>query len=192
MPVNDIGGAVEFANFATVGIQQIEVLREPNSALYGSDALAGVVSMTTARGTTKLPLFTYAGDGGNFSTYHQEVTASGVATAVRLLWRLRTAGQPQQSAERFVPQCHVCRQLWMGPEPGERSPFHGASSFGFGGQPNAILLFGIPDDAAQKAQNTYYSGAWNNQATTKWHNEIRYGGLRLQFAVRRLCTDRYS
>src|SRR5271168_833776 len=62
VPVNDIGGAVEFANFATVGIQQIEVLREPNSALYGSDALAGVVSMTTARGTTRLPLFTAAGD----------------------------------------------------------------------------------------------------------------------------------
>src|SRR5260370_26157253 len=79
VPVNDIGGAVEFANFATTGVQQIEVLREPNSALYGSDALAGVVSMTTARGTTKLPLFTYAGDGGNFSTYHQEATASGVA-----------------------------------------------------------------------------------------------------------------
>jgi len=29
VPVNDIGGAVEFANFAAVGIQQIEVLREP-------------------------------------------------------------------------------------------------------------------------------------------------------------------
>ena len=28
VPVNDIGGAVEFANFTTVGIQQIEVLRE--------------------------------------------------------------------------------------------------------------------------------------------------------------------
>ncbi|HEY1994725.1 MAG TPA: TonB-dependent receptor plug domain-containing protein, partial [Edaphobacter sp.] len=61
VPVNDIGGAVDFSNFATVGVQQIEVLREPNSALYGSDALAGVVSMTTTRGTTKLPLFTYAG-----------------------------------------------------------------------------------------------------------------------------------
>src|SRR6202022_2892257 len=71
VPVNDIGGAVEFANFATTGIQQIEVLREPNSALYGSDALAGVVSMTTARGSTLLPLLTYAGDGGNFNSFRQ-------------------------------------------------------------------------------------------------------------------------
>jgi vitamin B12 transporter len=48
------------------------------------------------------------------------------------------------------------------------------------GQPNGILMYGIPDDAAQKTQNTYYSGSWNNQSTTKWHNEIRYGGLRLR------------
>jgi vitamin B12 transporter len=52
VPANAIGGGVEFANIATVGIDSIEVLREPNSALYGSDALAGVVSMRSARGTT--------------------------------------------------------------------------------------------------------------------------------------------
>jgi vitamin B12 transporter len=79
VPMNDIGGAVEFANLSTVAVQKIEVLREANSALYGSDALAGVVSMTTTRGTTRLPLFTVAGDGGNFDTYHEELTGSGVA-----------------------------------------------------------------------------------------------------------------
>src|SRR6202020_1862866 len=78
LPANAIAGGVEFATTATVGIQQIEVRREPNSALYGSDALAGVVSLTTARGTTRLPLLTYAGDGGNFGTYNQQVTGSGV------------------------------------------------------------------------------------------------------------------
>src|SRR5260370_29043673 len=41
VPVDDIGGAVEFANFATTGIQHIEVLQEPNRALYVSDAVAG-------------------------------------------------------------------------------------------------------------------------------------------------------
>src|ERR1700683_4562507 len=69
IPANAIGGAVEFANLASVGIQSVEVLREPNSALYGSDALAGVVSLTTAKGTTPLPLITYAGDAGTFVTY---------------------------------------------------------------------------------------------------------------------------
>jgi vitamin B12 transporter len=179
VPVNDIGGAVEFANFATVGIQQIEVLREPNSALYGSDALAGVVSMTTARGTTKLPLFTYAGDGGNFSTYHQEITGSGVARQFDYYGAFgRLDSRNNLPNDSFHNATYVGNLGW---DPNLANDLritvrHLSVS---AGQPNAILLFGIPDDAAQNAQNTYYSGAWNNQATAKWHNEIRYGGLRL-------------
>ena len=77
VPADDIGGAVEFANIDSVGIDKVEVLREPNSALYGSDALAGVVSLTTARGSTLLPLLTYSGDGGNFNSFRQVGTLSG-------------------------------------------------------------------------------------------------------------------
>jgi iron complex outermembrane receptor protein/vitamin B12 transporter len=180
VPVNDIGGAVEFANFATVGIQQIEVLREPNSALYGSDALAGVVSMTTARGTTKLPLFTYAGDGGNFSTYHNELTASGVARRFDYYGAYgRLDSRNNLPNDSFHNATYTGNFGWD-PNPANDLRFTVRHLSVSGGQPNAILLFGIPDDAAQKAQNTYYSGAWNNQATTKWHNEIRYGGLRLR------------
>jgi vitamin B12 transporter len=180
VPVNDIGGAVDFSNFVTVGVQQLEVLREPNSAIYGSDALAGVVSMTTTRGTTKLPLFTYAGDGGNFSTYHQEATASGVARqfdyygAFGLL-----ASSNNLPNDTFHNATYVGNFGWD-PNPANDLRFTVRHLSASAGQPNAILLYGIPDDAAQKAQNTYYSGAWNNQATEKWHNEIRYGGLRLR------------
>jgi vitamin B12 transporter len=180
VPVNDIGGAVDFANFATVGIERIEVLREPNSALYGSDALAGVVSLTTARGTTKLPLFTYAGDGGNFSTYHQEATASGVARQFDYYGAFgRMDSRNNLPNDAFHNATYVGNFGWD-PNPANDLRFTVRHLSVSGGQPNGILLYGIPDDAAQKAQNTYYSGAWNNQATSKWHNEIRYGGLRVR------------
>jgi iron complex outermembrane receptor protein/vitamin B12 transporter len=78
IPANDIGGFVEFANIASAAIARAEVLRGPNSVLYGSDALAGVVSLTTERGSTPEPLFTYLVDGGNFGTYHQEGSMGGV------------------------------------------------------------------------------------------------------------------
>jgi iron complex outermembrane receptor protein/vitamin B12 transporter len=180
VPVNDIGGAVEFANFATVGIQQIEVLREPNSALYGSDALAGVVSMTTARGTTKLPMLTYAGDGGNFSTYHQEATASGVARQFDYYGAFGRLDSHNNLPNDSFHNATYTGNFGWDPNPANDLRFTVRHLSVSGGQPNAILLYGIPDDAAQKAQNTYYSGAWNNQATAKWHNEIRYGGLRLR------------
>jgi vitamin B12 transporter len=180
VPMNDIGGAVDFAGIATVGIQKIEVLREPNSALYGSDALAGVVSLTTARGATRLPLFTYAGDGGNFSTFHQELTASGVARQFDYYGafaRLDTRNNLPNDA--FHNGTYTGNFGWA-PNSTNDLRFTVRHLDVSGGQPNSILLFGIPDDAASKAQNTYYSGAWNNQATVKWHNEIRYGGLRLR------------
>ncbi|MEI9978948.1 MAG: TonB-dependent receptor [Edaphobacter sp.] len=180
VPSNDIGGAVEFANIATTGIQKIEVLSEPNSALYGSDALSGVVSMTTARGTTKLPQFTYAGDGGNFSTYHQELTGSGALRQFDYYGafsRLDTRNNLPNDA--FHNGTYIGNFGWaLNPANDLRFIVHHLTVSG--GQPNAILFFGIPDNTAQKEQDTYYSASWNNQATTNWHNQIRYGGLRLR------------
>src|SRR5258708_6990882 len=77
VPADDIGGAVDFGVLATAGIDQIEVMRGPNSALYGSDGLAGVVSINTQRGTTPLPEVTYSIGGGNFGTHRQEGTLGG-------------------------------------------------------------------------------------------------------------------
>jgi iron complex outermembrane receptor protein/vitamin B12 transporter len=180
VPANQIGGGVEFANLASVGVQSIEVLREPNSALYGSDALAGVVSLTSVRGTTRLPLITYAGDGGNFGTYRNEVTA-GVAIhhfdAYSAFARIDTRNNIPNS--EFHNATSASNFGWT---PNLNNDFrftvrHIAVS---GGQPNAIALYGIPDDAQQKEQDNYYSAIWNNETTAKWHNQIRYGGLRLK------------
>ena len=77
VPASDIGGVVDLGVLALSGTDHIEVLRGPNSALHGADALAGVVSISTPRGTTPLPQVTYSADGGNFRTYRQEGTLAG-------------------------------------------------------------------------------------------------------------------
>ena len=55
VPANDIGGAFDFADLTTTGVDRVEVLRGSNSVLYGSDALAGVVNITTTRGHSLMP-----------------------------------------------------------------------------------------------------------------------------------------
>ncbi len=77
IPINDIGGDVDFSYLQADGFERVEFQRGPNSALYGSDALASVVSMTTQRGDTPLPLFSYGADGGTFGTYHQDGSVGG-------------------------------------------------------------------------------------------------------------------
>ena len=67
---NDIGRGAEFdfANLLTCGIERIEVLRGPQSSLWGSDALAGVVNVQTKQGEGPLNIeSTFS--GGRFDTY---------------------------------------------------------------------------------------------------------------------------
>jgi vitamin B12 transporter len=179
IPANAIGGAVEFANLASVGIQSVEVLREPNSALYGSDALAGVISLTTPKGMTSLPLITYAGDAGNFGTYRNEVTA-GMAYRQFDLYsafaRMDTGNSYPNS--EFHNATYAGNFGWT-PNSKNDLRFTVRHIIDSAGQPNSIALYGIADDGQEKEQDNYYGATWNNQTTNKWHNELRYGGLRL-------------
>jgi iron complex outermembrane receptor protein/vitamin B12 transporter len=178
IPANAIGGAVEFANLASTGIQSIEVLREPNSALFGSDALAAVVSITTPHGSTALPLISYTGDGGNFGTYRNEVTA-GVAYRHFDLYsafaRMETDNNLPNS--EFHNATYAGNFGWAANSKNDLR-FTVRHIIVSGGQPNAIALYGIADDGQQKEQDNYYGATWNNQVTDKWHNLLRYGGLR--------------
>ncbi len=179
VPANTIGGGVEFANLENVGFSSVEVLREPNSALYGSDALAGVVSLTSTRGRTPLPLLTYSGDAGNFGTYRNEITAGTVYRQFDLFSDFaRLDSRNDIPGSTFHNATYAGNFGWS---PNATNEFrftvrHLAES---GGQPNAIAFYGIADAAQAKEQDDYYSAVWNSQTTLQWHNQIRYGGLRL-------------
>src|SRR6266851_3408747 len=180
IPANDIGGAVDFVVLATAGIDQIEALRGPNSALYGSDALAGVVSMNTLRGITPLPQVTYSIDGGNFRSYRQEGILGGSYKQFDYFSdfaRFDTAnGIPGSS---FHNGTYAGNLGWT-PKPNAEFRVTVRRLATAAGEPNAIQLFGIPDDAGQKEQQTYIGATFQQQTTERWHNLLRYGALRLR------------
>lgn len=49
--VNDAGGGFEFANLTTDNVERIEIVKGPQSALYGSDAIGGVINIITRKGS---------------------------------------------------------------------------------------------------------------------------------------------
>ena len=181
VPADDIGGAVEFANIDAVGFDRVEVLREPNSALYGSDALAGVVSLTTARGNTLLPLLTYSGDGGNFNSFRQVGTLGGTFRHFDYYSALARSDTRNDFPNDAFHNLTYAGNFGWTPNTANDLRFTLRKINVAADQPNAILLYGIPDATTVKEQDSYYSGAWNNQTTEKWHNQIRYGGLRLHY-----------
>ena len=69
-------GAVDFSNLWLDNIERIEIVRGPQSTLYGSDAIGGVIQITTRRGEGKLH---GAGklEGGSDNTVNQQASAAG-------------------------------------------------------------------------------------------------------------------
>ena len=78
VPVNQPGGLVDFSDMALDDIDKIEVVHGAASALYGSDAMAGVIQIFTHRGTTRQPVLELEGDGGTFGTGHGSGQLSGL------------------------------------------------------------------------------------------------------------------
>ncbi len=60
-------------------IDRIEVLRGPQSTLYGSDAIGGVVNILTRRGGDSPFALTGTAEGGSFDTQHVNLAANGSA-----------------------------------------------------------------------------------------------------------------
>jgi outer membrane cobalamin receptor len=77
-PVNQPGGAVDFSNFTVDNIDKIEIVHGASSALYGSDAMAGVIQILTHRGTTETPQILLEADGGTFGSGHGAGQISGL------------------------------------------------------------------------------------------------------------------
>ncbi|MCE1225352.1 MAG: TonB-dependent receptor [Geobacteraceae bacterium] len=69
------GGSFDFANLTTDGIERIEILRGPQSTLYGSSAIAGVINIITKKGNGPLHGYVSA-EGGSFYTARESAGIS--------------------------------------------------------------------------------------------------------------------
>jgi outer membrane cobalamin receptor len=80
-PVNQPGGAVDFSNLTLNNVEKIEIVHGASSALYGSDAMDGVIQIFTRRGTTTTPELSMTGEGGSFGSGRGSGDLSGLLGA---------------------------------------------------------------------------------------------------------------
>jgi vitamin B12 transporter len=78
IPQNDAtaGGLFDFNDLGTAAVERIEVLRGSYGVLYGSEAIGGVVAVTSRRGRGPWRGFLRA-EGGSFSTHREAVGVGG-------------------------------------------------------------------------------------------------------------------
>ena len=73
---NDPSNFYDFASLSTDNVQSIEILRGPQSTLYGSNSLAGVINVITKKGIGK-PSFSLLSEAGSYKTFKNTLGMNG-------------------------------------------------------------------------------------------------------------------
>ena len=76
VPVNEPGGRFDFGAVSADNVERIEIVRGPASALYGSDAVSGVIHILTRRGAGR-PVADISFRAGSFGTRRWQGGVSG-------------------------------------------------------------------------------------------------------------------
>ncbi len=77
IPINQgLQGAFNFADLTIDDLDRIEVVRGPQSTLYGPRALAGAIQIFTKRGEGN-PTFMFSAEGGSYGTFREAFESEG-------------------------------------------------------------------------------------------------------------------
>ncbi|MBM4146651.1 MAG: TonB-dependent receptor, partial [Nitrospira sp.] len=78
---NTATGSFDFSGIKVDDIERIEIVKGPQSTIYGSEAMAGVINIITNKGQDK-PKTDLSFEAGSYGTYNPALTVSGTIKAV--------------------------------------------------------------------------------------------------------------
>src|SRR6202030_1506228 len=99
------GDTFDLAHLLLADVDRIEVLRGPQSGLYGSDAIGGAIYVVTKPGAGPLKA-TASLEGGSFGTFNQMASVSGSAASSSYAFNvdhLRSTEIPVTPLELLAP-----------------------------------------------------------------------------------------
>jgi outer membrane cobalamin receptor len=175
--LNEFGGYFDFSPLPADGVDHVEVTRGPESALFGSNAVSGVVNIVTTRGEGP-PHFDFQAEGGNFTTSRFVTGGSGLTHDLSWAYdlsRLDSGGTVQN--DRYRNQGAI---LSLGYRRSERRQvdfhfFGNANDAGvpgpYGSDPDD--LFPGIDTYSRIKQNLFgYQGSYTEQVSSRFRQVV--------------------
>jgi vitamin B12 transporter len=165
-------GDFDFADLTLDNVERIEVLRGPQSTLYGADAIGGVVNVITKRGQGP-PSGFLDFEAGNYSTFRERAGVSGSTGAWNYslgVSRLDFDGQFDNDEHNLTSvNARVGYDL---PNKGELS-LTGRFQDGHLGVPFATVFPDFDPNREQDQQLWMLSLEWRQPWTSIWEHRLR-------------------
>ena len=170
--LNQFGGDFDFASIGTDGVQRIEVSRGPESALFGANAVAGVVNVVSETGDGP-PHFSILAEGGSLHT--RRFAGGGGGLYKGFSWAFNLSRLDTDGA---VPNDYYRNQssyvsLGYSRSPKRQFIFHFFGNSNSAGAPgpygsNPDDLFKVLDPTSRDKQNLFaYQASYSEQLTSR-------------------------
>jgi vitamin B12 transporter len=173
-------GPFSFANLTTDNIERIEILRGAQSMLWGSDAMGGVINITTKRGTDK-PTANAFFEYGSFNSIREGGTVSGKKGPVDFsmaLSRWDFAGFSTVNFRRGATERDAFRNWTASSRLGVDLPRDGRLEFNFRWMNGSIELDNVSNPAKDvfasktKSRQFVFSGDYEQPITNWWNQKL--------------------
>jgi vitamin B12 transporter len=189
MPLNEPGGAFNFASLSPENIERIEVLRGAHSALFGSDAMASVIHLFSVRPDAGRPQVNLTVDGGTYNTAHLAIGAGARTGGVEFSVfgsALQTDNrEPNNENKTSTLSGSMTRLL----KSGASARFLGRGEFGRAGAPGTTA-FGRPDmDAFFRHRDGSILGGWNQPLGSRVTQQTSYSYIVTKYRSTNLVAD---
>ncbi|MFQ5724489.1 MAG: TonB-dependent receptor domain-containing protein, partial [Terriglobia bacterium] len=189
--LNEPGGTFFFSNLMTENLERVEVVRGPQSALFGSDAMASVIQLFTRRGRaeTLRPRLAFTAEGGSNDTWRTRAQVSGQAGL--LDYSLHWARLSTDNREPNNTFHNTSLSGNFGLELNDRTTLRviARGELGRLGTPGPTA-FGRPDrDALFRERDADLGITLRNQTASFWEQRLTYSFAKSRQVSRNLVAD---
>ena len=171
-PVNYPGGDLDYSNLSLDNVDKIEIVHGAESALYGTDAMSGVIQIFTHRGTTRIPSASLFTEGGSFSSVRGGAQVSGLLSR----FDYSAVGSYFHTEGQGVNDADLNRSfsgnLGYRFSDANQLRLTVRSNSSFAGIPGQTLLFPPDRSASYDLQQLSSNLAWNFQTGSHWQHRL--------------------
>jgi vitamin B12 transporter len=175
IPADDIGGIFDYGTVSSTGIGHMELYRGPDSAMYGTDAGAAVITLDTPRGSTLKPLVTYSGDAGNLHSWRNEATVGGSLQRLDYFGAFSRFDTSNAIANDRYHSVTSAANIGYDINGNTQVRFTIRNGDSVQGLPGPYDFQGVSSSGRQGDQDLFSGLTIENRYKGNWHNLVRYG-----------------